>query len=66
MKLRPELMPPALNKAKVTRLTELAAALDGAAPGKWEAELAEFNRLAGTATPIEEFQGISAGQNHKD
>ena len=66
MQLRPELMPPDLDPALVTRLTELAAGLDGAAPGLWEEDLAEFNRLAGTAIPIEEFQGIYGGEDHED
>ena len=53
MELRPELMPPALDEAKVLRLTELAAGLDGAHPGMWEEDLAEFNRIAGTTLPID-------------
>jgi hypothetical protein len=64
VELRPELMPPALNEAKVRRLANLAARLDGARPGKGDRDLAEFNRLAGTALPIEAFQGISGGQEH--
>src|SRR4051812_23253192 len=39
MELRPELMPPALDEAKVLRLAELAAGLDGAHPGSWEEDL---------------------------
>lgn len=66
MQLRPELMPPALDETKVARLAELAAGLDGARPGQWEDDLAEFNQLAGTTIPIEEFQGIYGGQDHED
>jgi hypothetical protein len=66
MELRPELMPPALDAALVARLADLAANLDGAAPGQWEDDLAEFAQLAGTAIPFEEFQGISGGEDHED
>jgi len=66
MDLRPELMPPALDEALVARLAELAAGLDGAHPGQWEDDLAEFNRLAGTNIPFEEFQGIYGGEEHED
>ena len=66
MQLRPELTPPALDAALVSRLAGLAARLDGARPGQWEEDLAEFNRLAGTAIPFEEFQGISGGERHED
>jgi hypothetical protein len=59
-------MPPALDAAKVARLAKLAAGLDGARPGQWEEDLAEFNRLAGMAIPIEEFQGIYGGEDHED
>ena len=65
MELRPELMPPALDKAKVARLAELAARLDGAT-GQWDDDLAEFNRLARTAIPFEKFQGVYEGVNHED
>ena len=58
MHLRRELMPPTLDVALVTRLSDLAAGLDGAAPGQREDDLAEFNRLAGTEISFEEFQGI--------
>jgi hypothetical protein len=64
--LRPELMPPPLEEAQVARLAALAARLDGAGPGQGEEDLAEFNRLAGTAIPIEEFQGISWGEDDED
>jgi hypothetical protein len=66
MELRPELTPPALDATKVARLAKLAAGLDGARPGQWEEDLAEFNRLARTAIPIEEFQGIYGAEDHED
>jgi hypothetical protein len=66
MELRPELMPPALEESLVARLANLAAALDGAQAGQWEDDLAEFNRLAGTSIPFEEFQGIYGGEDHED
>lgn len=65
MELRPELMPPALDAAKVRRLAELASGLDGAPPGLREEDLAEFNREAGTALRIEEFQGIYGAEEHE-
>ena len=54
MELRFELQFPQLDKPKVHRLSELAAAIDGDRPGEWEHELAEFNQLAGTS--LECFQ----------
>jgi len=66
MELRPELMPPVLDETLVARLAKLAAGLDGARPGQWEDDLAEFNRLAGTSIPFEEFQGIYGGEDHED
>jgi hypothetical protein len=66
MELRPELMPPVVDEALVDRLAKLAAGLDGARPGLWEDDLAEFNRLAGTSIAIEEFQGIYGGKDHED
>jgi hypothetical protein len=66
MQIRPELMPPTLDAAMVARLAKLAARLDGAAPGQWEDDLAEFNRLTGTSTPLAEFQRISGGEDHAD
>jgi hypothetical protein len=66
MQLRSTLMPPALDAALVARLTELAANLDGAAPGQWEDDLAEFNRLAGAAIRFEECQGIYGAEDHED
>ena len=65
MDLRPELMPPALDEALVRRLARLAARLDGRSPA-WQEELAEFNRLAGTALPIDDFQGIYGAEDHED
>jgi hypothetical protein len=64
VELRPELLPPPLDEDKVARLTALAAQLDGANPGEGEDDLAEFNRVAGTAFAIEDFQGISGGEEH--
>jgi len=66
MELRPELMPPTLDEALIARLARLADRLDGAQPGQCEDELAEFNRLAGTAIPREEFQGIYGAEDHED
>lgn len=51
-------MPPALDAAKVRHLARLASRLDGANPGLWEEDLTEFDRVTGTALPIEHFQGI--------
>lgn len=65
MNLRPELMPPQLDENKIARLSALAARIDGANPGQWEEELAEFNQLAGTDIPFEHFQGIYGGENHE-
>jgi hypothetical protein len=64
-------MPPALDEAKVRRLGKLAARLDGAYygganPAVWEDDLAEFNRMAGTALPIQEFQGIYGAEEHEE
>jgi hypothetical protein len=69
VKLRPELMPPVLDEAKVRRLAKLASKLNGAKPGGtdpsvWGADLAKFNRLAGTQFRIEDFQGIYGGLEH--
>jgi len=66
MDLRPELLPPPLDAVRVARLAELATRLDGAQPGQWEDDLAEFNRVAGSAIPIEEFQGIYGAEDHED
>src|SRR5436305_598720 len=62
MELRPELTPPALDERLVARLTKLAAHLDGN-PDE-EAMRAEFNRLAGTDIPMEEFQQVYEGEGH--
>jgi len=64
MDLRPELLFPQLDESKVNRLADRAASLDGARPGEWEEELAEFNELAGTSLEFPEFQGISGGMEH--
>ena len=66
MELRPGLIPPVLDQEKVARLARLAARLDGARPGQWEEDLAEFNRLAGVALGIEDFQGMYAAEEHED
>jgi hypothetical protein len=66
VELRSERMPPPLDEAKVARLAELAAALDGVLWGLGEDDLVEFNRLAGTSLRIEEFQGIYGGEDHED
>jgi hypothetical protein len=63
MELRPELLPPVLDEAKISRLARIAAILDGAAPGQDE-ELEEFNRLAGTALTMADFQGIYGAEEH--
>lgn len=65
MELRPALMPPALDEIKVQYLAKLAARLDGENPGCWEEDLAEFNRVAETALPIEDFQGIYGAEEHE-
>jgi hypothetical protein len=66
MELRPELTPTVLDEAKVARLAKLADRIDGAAPGQWEDELDEFNRLASTELKFEDFQGIYGAENHED
>lgn len=66
MDLRPGLMPPALDAALVARLAMLADRLDGAAPGQWDDDLAEFNRLAGTELPLADFQGIYKSEDAED
>ncbi len=66
MVLRPELVPPVLDKDRLARLAKLAARIDGAAPGQADDELAEFNRLAGEDVPFEEFQGIYKSEDHED
>jgi hypothetical protein len=66
MELRPELMPPVLDEAKVRHLANLADRLDGASPGQWDEDLAEFNRVAGMDFPIRDFQGIYGAEDHED
>jgi hypothetical protein len=61
MELRPELMAPVLDEQLVARLAKLAAHLDG---DRDEDMRAEFNRLAGTAIPMAEFQGIYGAERH--
>lgn len=65
MELRPELLPPVLDRAKVGQLAGLAARIDGAHPGLWEGDLEEFNRVAGTALRVEDFQGIYGAEEHE-
>lgn len=64
MDLRPELLPQSLDEAKVQRLAQLAAAIDGARPGSMGDEVAEFNREAQTTLTFTDFQGIYGGQDH--
>jgi hypothetical protein len=66
MHLRPELTPPALDEGLVAQLAELADRLDGAGPGQADDELAEFNRLCGTALVFADFRGISAAEDAED
>jgi hypothetical protein len=71
VELRTELMPPSVDEAKVRRLARLAARLDGASPSgtdpaAWENDLAEFNRKAGTALAIGDFQGIYGAEEHAE
>jgi len=66
MELRPELLPPTLDEAMVARLAKLADRIDGAAPGQWADELAEFNHLAGTGLEFEDFRGIYGAEDQED
>jgi hypothetical protein len=66
MELRPELRPPALDEGLVARLARLADRLDGARPGQRDADLAEFNRLAGTALRLADFQDIYKAEDPDD
>jgi hypothetical protein len=66
MKLRPELMPPALDEEKVACLARLAGRLDGARPGECDEELEQFNREAGTAFDYLIFQGIYGSMDHDE
>lgn len=66
MDLRPELQPPKLDEDLVSRLTDLAAKIDGARLGEGDDWVAEFNRLAQTDIPFEHFQGIYGGEDHID
>jgi hypothetical protein len=65
MELRTELMPPLLDGAKIRRLSELAARLDGANPGQGDADLTAFNQIAGTALAIDDFQQIYESEDHE-
>ena len=62
MDLRPELMPPILDKAKVARLAKVAARLDG--DSSRQDDLAEFNREAVTNLEWIDFQGIYGAQDY--
>ncbi len=66
MELRPELLPPKLDQALMLRLSELADRLDGPSDEQDEADLVEFNQLAGTSLSADEFQGIYEAMSHKD
>jgi hypothetical protein len=66
MELRPELVPPVLDEATVVRLSVLAARLDGARPGEWEEDLAEFNKMARTDMQLVDFRGIYRAEEHED
>jgi hypothetical protein len=59
-------MPPTLDVTLLARLARLADRLDGAQPGTRDDELTEFNRLAGRALPLADFQGIYKGEDHAD
>jgi hypothetical protein len=65
MDLRPALMPPALDEAKVARLAKLAGRIDGADPGQWEELLEQFNREAGTNLAFADFQRIYQAMDHE-
>jgi hypothetical protein len=66
MELRPELTLPTLDEALVARLARLADRLDGSPPGRHDDLLVEFNRLAGTALALEDFQGIYKVEDAED
>lgn len=66
MNLRPELMPPPLDEVLVARLATLADTIDGALPGQYEDDLAEFNRLAESSIPFRDFQGIYGAEVHEN
>lgn len=63
MRLRPELMPPKLDKKKVAKLAQLVEHIDGAQADECQAQVAEFNEQAGTTLAFDDFQGISASQD---
>lgn len=66
MELRPELMPPALDEAKVARVAAIASTLDGYNSPDPDALLRRFNREAGTDLDLEVSQKIYASQDHED
>jgi hypothetical protein len=55
---------PELDEALVERLAKLADRLDGGDRDLCGELLEEFNTLAGTSIPFEEFQGIYGGEEH--
>src|SRR5438105_4438338 len=64
MQVRPDLLPPVLDEARVARLAELADRIDGAPESACDDDLAAFNAEAGTALAWLDFQGIYGGQDH--
>src|SRR5215813_10293748 len=66
MDLRAELMPPPLDEARVKRLAELAAWMDGCTETHPHALdwLEAFNREAGTHLRLVDFQGVYGGTGH--
>lgn len=64
MNLRREFVLPELDEDLVKRLTWLANELDGARPETAIDMLLEFNQLAGTNIPFEDFQDIYEGVDH--
>ncbi|RYF06757.1 MAG: hypothetical protein EOO31_08905 [Comamonadaceae bacterium] len=61
MELRQELTPPLLDEQLVTRLAEIADAING---NPSEVLRIEFNRLAGTDLSMRVFQGVYGSENH--
>jgi hypothetical protein len=66
MELRPELMPPALDEAKVLRLAAIASKLDGYNSFDVDELLRTFNREAGTELDLEDFQKIYSSEDHEN
>lgn len=61
MNLRQELTPPSVDERLITRLAELANALNG---NPSETLRAEFNKLARTDVPMILFQGVYESEDH--